>query len=200
MDYDKQQGSLYTCHGLDDYELHGWKPATTLSFDDNMMDVVMLVTRNSTCRQGSMACILVNPPTADDGICEQTIESSIISVAINRSLYQEGRSDIHAEIAALGLASRKGVKTEGCSVYITMPPCKNCFGALVTAGVKRVITRLKCLEPVLGAAKKNGIELVTLDNGEERMARINQLISGNTKGAKREVSSTEDREQAKRMK
>ena len=90
--------------------------------------------------------------------------------------------------------------TEGCSAYITMPPCKNCFGALVTAGVKRIVTRLKCLEPVLGAANKNGIELVTLDNGDERMSRINQLIHGNPKGTKRQAPLTEDREQAKKVK
>ena len=200
MEGDKKQESVSIYHDLDEYELHGWKPETTLSFDDNMMDVVMLVTRNSTCQQGSMACILVNPPTMDDQICEETIKSSIISVAINRSLYQEGRSDIHAEISALGSACRQGTKTEGCSVYITMPPCKNCFGALVTAGVKRIVTRLKCLEPVLGAANKHGIELVVLDKGEERMARINQLIYGNPRGAKREAPATEDQDQGKKTK
>lgn len=59
----------------------------------------MLVTRNSHCKQGSMACVLV-----------QT-DKSIITVATNRPLFTENDSDVHAEIAALGAACQTGRKT-----------------------------------------------------------------------------------------
>lgn len=179
--------------GFENYELHGWHPDSSLSFDENLMDLVMLVTRSSTCRQGSMACILVQQ--TDNGDQSATaLHTSIISVAINQSLFKAKNSDVHAEIAALGAACRSGSKTNGCSAYITMPPCKNCFGALVTAGVKRIVTRVPCLQPVLGAAEEHGIELVVVGNNEARMARINTLIHGNPEGKKRQAILEEDRD------
>lgn len=56
----------------------------------------MLVTRNSTLRQGSMACILADS------------NNEMISVATNRPLYTENDSDVHAEIAAIGGACMMG--------------------------------------------------------------------------------------------
>lgn len=187
---------------LEDYELHGWKPDTSISRDDNVMDLVMLVTRTSKCRQGSMACILVKPSPSTAGAgedCLEAIQRSIVCVSTNLSLFKVKNSDVHAEIGALGSACRKGVKTEGCSAYITMPPCRVCFGALAAAGIKRIVTRIPCLEPVLGAAEKLGIELVVLGKSEERTARINTLIHGNPEGKRRDLSSDDDRE-AKRKK
>eukprot|EP00980_Cylindrotheca_fusiformis_P000170 scaffold26_cov117-Cylindrotheca_fusiformis.AAC.11 len=85
---------------LQDFELYGWKPDEALSLDENAMDLVMLVTRTSHCKQGSMACILLN-----------TEDESIVSVATNRALFTENDSDVHAEIAALGAACQSGRKT-----------------------------------------------------------------------------------------
>ena len=200
MTGDSFQESFFST--LEDYELHGWKPDPTISFDANVMDLVMLVTRTSDCRQGSMACILVQAPPAAFSATEdqfELIRSSIVSVSTNRSLFTVKNSDVHAEIGALGTACRRGRKTEGCSAYITMPPCRVCFGALVAAGIKRVVTRMPCLQPVLGAAENLGIELIVLDKGEERMARINALIYGHREEKQSDLSSNEMRE-AKRQK
>ncbi|CAE7717551.1 comEB [Symbiodinium sp. CCMP2592] len=54
-------------------------------------------------------------------------------------------SDLHAEVNAIGRCARLGRSTEGSSVYITMPPCKRCFMALVAAGVRRIVTRKEFL-------------------------------------------------------
>ena len=89
--------------------MHGWKPDESLGNDNTFMDIVMLVTRNSYTRQGSMACVLVQP------------DNSMISVAINQPLFTENDSDVHAEIAALGAASKMGKKTDRATAYITMP-------------------------------------------------------------------------------
>lgn len=187
---DKVTDEPIDCQLLDGYELMGWKPSSSLSYDDNVMDLVMLITRSSHCRQGSMACVLTNPISVGvDDVTKETIYNSLISVATNRPLFSEKDSDVHAEVAALGLACRTGSKTEGCTAYITMPPCKRCFAALTVAGVSRIVTRLTCPEPIKNGAQRNKIELVALGNVQEQTARINTLIYGDPKGKKREVES-----------
>ena len=97
------------CKVLEGYEMYGWKPDESLENDDNFMDIVMLLTRNSKLKQGSMACVLVEPDS------QKPDNSSIISVATNQSLYTENDSDVHAEIAALGGACRNGKTTENAT-------------------------------------------------------------------------------------
>lgn len=189
---------------LDDFELHGWRPDPSISFDDNVMDLVMLVTRTSKCRQGSMACILVKPSGSKTNVNNgddllEVVRSSIVSVSTNLSLFKAKNSDVHAEIGALGAACRKGIQTEGCSAYITMPPCRACFGALVAAGIERIVLRMPCLEPVSSVAEKQGIELVVLGKSDDRTGRINTLIHGHPEGKKRDLVSDEKSE-AKRQK
>ena len=45
----------------------------------------------------------------------------------------------HAETNLLTYAARKGVRLEGCTVYVTMFPCSHCAGQLINAGVVRVV-------------------------------------------------------------
>lgn len=185
---------------VDDYELYGWNADPALPFDDNVMDLVLLVTRSSICIQGHMACILVRPQVERDNEADMgsKIRDSIVSVATNRPLYKERHSDVHAEICALGAASQAGIKTEGCTAYITMPPCKTCFGALVAAGVKRVVSRIEFMEPVFSGAENMGIELVKLGRISEQKARINTLIYGDPNG-KRRYHQPSDGSETKRL-
>ena len=118
---------------LKEYNTYGWKPDPNLSDDDNYMDLVMVLTRNSKLRQGSMACLLVAVAAAADADNKKgdededaaTEESEfigrIISASTNRPFYNKKDSDIHAEISALGLAaSTKGVSTRNASAYVSV--------------------------------------------------------------------------------
>lgn len=166
---------------LEAYDLHGWRPNRTLSSEDNLMDLVMLVTRSSKCRQGSMACILVSSipeePWSEEALC-----GSILSVATNQAIFTAQNSDVHAEVVAIGRACRTGTKTEGSTAFITMPPCRRCFAALTVAGVKKIVTRIQCPSPIVEGAKKNNIELSVLGKIQEQTARINTLVYGNPNG------------------
>jgi tRNA(Arg) A34 adenosine deaminase TadA len=172
---------------LADFDIYNWKADPSISFDENVMDLVMILTRNSDCRQGHMACILAHPPnevsTKED--LTKIIEDSIISAEINRPLYKPRSSDIHAEIGALGRANRMGRTTEGCTAFITMPPCKTCFGALVASGTKRIVSRLRFLPPVSDTAEGCGIVLTHLSDEDSRLARTNTIIYGHPEGRKR---------------
>lgn len=204
-----------------------------------LLDLAYAVGRKSQVQVGGhMGCILVEgdfrDSAADGGSPQEDVIRRTVRIAAagtNSWLYREGRSDVHAEINALGwmLKNRRlpggatmeaavfpeqvvieyqaieveaarrslpsvtfeesspqlsprfnpgdvipsGGPTNGCgsdrlhhpqlSVYITMPPCKNCFGALVAAGVTRIVTPTQWYEEgQLAVASRLNIELVCL--------------------------------------
>ena len=45
----------------------------------------------------------------------------------------------HAEANLIAFAARAGVRTEGCTVYVTHHPCAACARTLIQAGVRCVI-------------------------------------------------------------
>lgn len=147
---------------LTGFQLHGWHPDPQLSEDENYMDLVMLLTRNSKCRQGHMACVIVRPKAADDSSLSLLLDR-IVTVANNTSVYKDRDSDNHAEINAISLAAKFGTATNGCTSFITMPPCKRCFGALVAAGISRIVSTRPILEPILSIAKDQKIDVVVMD-------------------------------------
>eukprot|EP00551_Chaetoceros_affinis_P018134 CAMPEP_0203743274 /NCGR_PEP_ID=MMETSP0092-20131115/59360_1 /ASSEMBLY_ACC=CAM_ASM_001090 /TAXON_ID=426623 /ORGANISM="Chaetoceros affinis, Strain CCMP159" /LENGTH=151 /DNA_ID=CAMNT_0050630569 /DNA_START=9 /DNA_END=464 /DNA_ORIENTATION=- len=56
--------------------------------------------------------------------------------------------------------------TKNATAYITMPPCKRCFAALVKAGIKKIVTRHSCPKMIQNVASRKdvGVELVSLSS------------------------------------
>jgi dCMP deaminase len=157
------------------FNTYGWRPSLALSEDENFMDLVLLVTRSSKLKQGSMACILVQPAASENVEQEpSSVLDRIISVSTNRALYKESESDIHAEIAAIGQAAQTARSTKNCTAYITMPPCKRCFAALLSAGVRRIVSRHP--SPLIGIAEQHDIEMVCIERLEEQRARVDCIV------------------------
>jgi cytidine deaminase len=46
---------------------------------------------------------------------------------------------VHAEMAAIIDAARRGVNIDGCSMYVTTFPCHNCAKHIIAAGIRRVV-------------------------------------------------------------
>lgn len=44
----------------------------------------------------------------------------------------------HAEANLIAFAAREGIRTEGCTVYVTHLPCASCAKALIQAGIDTV--------------------------------------------------------------
>lgn len=149
-----------------------------LSEDENFMDLTLLITRSSQLKDGSMACILVRPVAEDVKVNTAPLAISmldrIISVSTNKSLYRESQSDIHAEIAAIGQAARVARPTDNCTAYITMPPCRRCFAALLCAGVQRIVSRHA--SPLAELALKHGIDMLCVSNLDEQRARVDAIV------------------------
>ena len=175
---------------LKNFNLYGWQPDMNRSIDENYMELVLLVTRSSVCLQGSMACILVDPSVSQSSAAtmeelERRLYGAIIGIATNKPLYSELDSDVHAEIGALGLACRLGNATEGCTAYITMPPCKHCFAAMLVSGVKRIVSRRRAFATILHLAQQHGIDMVELVETTDQVTKIQVLTQEGSQAGKR---------------
>ena len=156
-------------HPLSQFDLHGYHPSPNLSDDENYMDIVMIITRSSILRQGSMGCILVGHKRDDEQDQSSELLDRIIAASTNTSIFNSGESDIHAEINAIGQVAKQQqlhllqqTTTQGATAYITMPPCNRCYGALYASGIKRIVTRKQYRKALLEASTKLDIEMVCL--------------------------------------
>jgi deoxycytidylate deaminase len=174
---------------LEGFDLCGWAYDPQLSWDANWMDLCMLITRNSKLRQGSMGCILVRQAESSNDSEDVTLRiqqswpESVISAANNMPLFKPNDSDIHAEICAIGKASRLGRSTNGATAFITMPPCKRCFGALVAAGIRSIVSRHDLSVQQQEVARSHGITFASIskDDMEKSYKRIQQLVQSHNK-------------------
>ena len=66
-----------------------------------------------------------------------------------------------------------------CTAYITMPPCNNCFGALYSAGINRIVTRKPYRPVLIEAASHLGIEMksLTKDEFDNQKVRLAEFFS-----------------------
>lgn len=77
--------------------------------------------------------------------------------------------EIHAEALAVSRSARRGISLEGSTVYVSFPPCNECFKLLLSVGIKRCVYKKSVLpteqgDAILVAAEVAGIEMVgTLD-------------------------------------
>lgn len=143
----------------------------TLSEDENFLTWSSILARHSTSRKGNMGTIFVVPPTSGDprvpGLCSPPAAERILMYANNvPTLYapaQKAVPEVHAEALAISRAARRGVALEGCTVYVTFPPCIECAKLVVAVGVKRCIFKRSLLptyaEGFLAAAYVAGIEV-----------------------------------------
>ena len=71
-------------------------------------------------------------------------------------------NEIHAEENLLGYAARKGIKTEGTIMYVSLSPCIYCAKSIVAHGIKKVLYLCEYDKD------KSGIEFLKNNNIEAR--------------------------------
>lgn len=47
-------------------------------------------------------------------------------------------NEIHAETNCIGYASREGISTKDCTIYVSLSPCTSCAKLIIAAGIKEV--------------------------------------------------------------
>src|SRR5205823_3680095 len=78
---------------------------------------------------------------AEDGIRDKLVtgvQTCALPISQIRNLIEFGRA-VHAEMAALIDAARRGVSVAGCTMYVTTFPCHLCARHVVAAGIRRLV-------------------------------------------------------------
>ena len=70
---------------------------------------------------------------------------------------------VHAEMAALIDAARRGVPVNGHSLYVTTFPCHNCAKHIVAAGIQRVVYLEPYSKSRAGNLHREDIDLQSID-------------------------------------
>ena len=80
----------------------------------------------------------------------------------------------HAEQNLIAFAAREGIRTKGCSVFVTHSPCSNCAKSLIQAGIRRVYVgpgQTSMPEDEFSAAStmfaEAGVEVISMEMGDD---------------------------------
>lgn len=112
-----------------------------VSRDEMIMLIAGVVALRSTCKRGKVGCVI----TRDNRI----ISTGYVGAPAGLPHCIEGECEIgpdggciatsHAEAGAIAFAARKGIATEGSTLYTTLSPCLSCAKDIINAGIKRVV-------------------------------------------------------------
>jgi len=110
-----------------------------LTRDQVLMQMTISASHRSTCERKKVGALLAidgRPisvgyagapsgfPHCHKGICD-------LSKPCTRT--------VHAETNAIAFAARKGIATEGATLYCTLAPCGECAKLIINAGILRVV-------------------------------------------------------------
>ena len=120
------------------------------SWDEYFMEIAYKVSERSTCIRRQVGAVLVKNKqiisTGYNGSIRGTkhcIDDPNLCLRSSESIPTGERLDlcraIHAEINAIIQAARNGISTDGCTLYVTTRPCRDCFNACYQAGIVRFI-------------------------------------------------------------
>lgn len=111
-----------------------------LTRDQMLMGIAMIVSNRGTCNRASVGAVIAS-------------EGRVVSMGyvgsppghphchdVGCDLQNGGCvRTLHAESNAIAYAARKGISTEGCSLYTTLSPCLSCAKLILSAGITEVI-------------------------------------------------------------
>ena len=101
-----------------------------------MMQTASAFASLSYCKRKQVGSVLAN-----DGRIVACGYNGTIPGANNCCEDADGNTNefvLHAEQNLLTFCNREGLKTEGCTLYVTMAPCKTCSKLIASAGIKEV--------------------------------------------------------------
>ncbi len=96
--------------------------------------------RESPDPRTKVGCVIIRPD--ESVLCEacNTYPEGILSSFPDRTQVPAKYIWIeHAERNAIYLAARRGVSTEGCTMYVELSPCVDCARAVIQAGIVEVV-------------------------------------------------------------
>ena len=120
------------------------------NFDGKYIEIAEIFASMSSCVSYQVGCIFVKKgrilstgyngtPSGYKHNCNEVFHN--YNKLTNREKHKEFSSmyEVHSEINASLFAAKNGIKLEGCDVYCTVEPCKDCTKALLQLGIKKVV-------------------------------------------------------------
>ena len=106
--------------------------------DDRFINKAILASSHSPDRNRKVGTVIVDKTGCirGDG-CNDYPDRTISGPGRDKYKFM-----IHAEIAAIAEAARMGWAVHGCTMYTTYFPCATCAGAIINAGIFRVVAPL----------------------------------------------------------
>lgn len=106
-----------------------------ISRHDYYKEAALLISRRSSCLKQQVGAILVN----DGRIIAQGYNGVLPGIDPNEGMDEEGNTHtVHAEANIIAFCAKKGIKTEGATMYITLSPCEKCAELIIQAGIFQV--------------------------------------------------------------
>ena len=103
---------------------------------DSMKKTVLANLLKKLCDAGWLKLEISNP--SENDLAELALKRQIFKGTHLANLIEFGRP-VHAEMAALLDAARRGVSVKGHALFTTTFPCHDCAKHIVAAGIKRVV-------------------------------------------------------------
>ncbi len=138
-----------------------------ISRDQLIVDITSLVAERSTCTRAHVGAVLTREgrilSTGYVGAPSRIEHCNLETCSPD----QPCTRTVHAEANAIAWAARKGISTEGSTLYTTMSPCIECAKLIINAGIDKVIfmERYRDLNP-LGLLVASGILIKEWKDGK----------------------------------
>ena len=134
-----------------------------MKYDQVMMDTAALWGLQSYCKRRKVGAVIAK----DSRIVANGYNGRVSGTKDNNCEDQYGKSRddvIHAERNAIYFAAKKGIPTEGCTLYVTLSPCFGCAQAIIQSGITRVVYQEDYTDTrPLDFLKENNVEVVKLE-------------------------------------
>lgn len=112
-----------------------------LSRDRMFMQMAELLRLRSSCNRGQVGALIVRDArivsTGYNGAPSGAPHCTDVGCDVHYK-YMGCQRAVHAEANAIAWAARKGISTEGATLYSTHAPCLKCAQLIATCGIKVV--------------------------------------------------------------
>jgi dCMP deaminase len=107
------------------------------TFEETIFTIANTLARRSTCPRKHVGCVITDEFDSIVAAGYNGPPSGMPTCMEVGCLLEGGHCvrTVHAEMAALASAARRGVTLRGCVAWCTLLPCIQCLQALVTAGI-----------------------------------------------------------------
>jgi dCMP deaminase len=109
---------------------------TRINWDEYFMSITLLASCRSSCTKLHVGSVIVK----DNRIIAMGYNGFLPEIKhMSRLVDGHEQSTVHSEINAITDCAKMGVGLDGSQIYVTHYPCINCFKAIASCGIEKII-------------------------------------------------------------